>query len=94
MKPFSFVITFVIIGSGFFAWRSLEPHTTQDIQEGKTELINKLVHSGSWSSLYTIILSVIVLAVKTSEETSSSSSSIKGDDSGFDITEFFGGNDD
>jgi hypothetical protein len=37
---------------------------------------------------------VLVLAVKTSEETISSSSSIKGDDSGFDITDFFDGNDD
>jgi hypothetical protein len=94
MKPFSFVVTFVIFFSGFYAWRSLENHTPQDIAEHKTEMNNILIHSGSWSSLYTVLLSLIVFAAKNSDGSSSGSS---GSDSGFDIsdiTDLFGGNDD
>jgi hypothetical protein len=94
MKPFSFVVTFVIFFSGFYAWRSLENHTLQDIAEHKTEMNNILIHSGSWSSLYTVLLSLIVFVAKNSDGSSSSSS---GSDSGFDIsdiTDLFGGNDD
>jgi hypothetical protein len=97
MKPFSFLATFVIIGSGFFAWRSMEFHTTQDIQDHKKELSNKLIHSASWSSLYTILLSLIVAGAKAASESTSSgyssgTSSIRSDDdSGFDITDFISG---
>jgi hypothetical protein len=105
MKPFSFLATFVIIGSGFFAWRSMEFHTKQDIQDHKTELRNKLIHSSSWSGLYTILLLLIVCGAKaaseggTSDFNSTSSSMRSDDDSGFDVTDlisgidFSGGND-